>query len=83
MTATRTAAVLGAAATAVVAVDLASCDQPGAGPQAAAGQGNRPVTLANGSTPPGERPSPDAHGNAKLWTRADLTFVTLVEHAGR
>lgn len=27
-----------------------------------------PVTIANGSTPPGERPSPEHHGNAALWT---------------
>jgi hypothetical protein len=27
-----------------------------------------PVTIANGNGPPGERPSPDFHGNGKLWT---------------
>jgi len=27
-----------------------------------------PVTVPNGSTPPGEQPSPDHHGNGQLWT---------------
>jgi hypothetical protein len=27
-----------------------------------------PVTIANGSTPPGERPSRNHHGNGVLWT---------------
>lgn len=27
-----------------------------------------PVTIANGSTPPGERPSSEFHGNGALWT---------------
>ncbi len=27
-----------------------------------------PVTLANGSTPPGEEPIPDHHGNGAIWT---------------
>jgi hypothetical protein len=27
-----------------------------------------PVTVANGSTPPGERPTPGYHGNGQLWT---------------
>jgi hypothetical protein len=27
-----------------------------------------PVTLPNGSTPPGETPNPDYHGNGSLWT---------------
>lgn len=27
-----------------------------------------PVTMPNGSTPPGERPSPHQHGNGDLWT---------------
>jgi hypothetical protein len=27
-----------------------------------------PVTLANGSTPPGEKPSISDHGNGALWT---------------
>jgi hypothetical protein len=27
-----------------------------------------PVTLPNGRTPPGERPSPEDHGNGALWT---------------
>jgi len=27
-----------------------------------------PVTLPNGSTPPGEQPSPTYHGNGQLWT---------------
>jgi hypothetical protein len=27
-----------------------------------------PVTVPNGSTPPGEQPSPDYHGNGQLWT---------------
>jgi hypothetical protein len=29
---------------------------------------NCPVTLPNGSTPPGEEPIPDHHGNGALWT---------------
>lgn len=29
---------------------------------------NCPVTIANGSTPPGERLSPNHHGNGALWT---------------
>lgn len=27
-----------------------------------------PVTVENGSTPPGERPAPGYHGNGELWT---------------
>lgn len=27
-----------------------------------------PVTAPNGSTPPGEQPSPDQHGNGQIWT---------------
>jgi hypothetical protein len=27
-----------------------------------------PVTVPNGSTPPGEQPSPDQHGNGQIWT---------------
>jgi hypothetical protein len=27
-----------------------------------------PVTTPNGSTPPGEQPSPDLHGNGQIWT---------------
>jgi hypothetical protein len=27
-----------------------------------------PVTAPNGSTPPGEQPSPDLHGNGRIWT---------------
>ena len=27
-----------------------------------------PVTVPNGETPPGERPSPNHHGNGELWT---------------
>jgi hypothetical protein len=30
-----------------------------------------PVTIPNGSTLPGERPSPDYHGNGKLWAALD------------
>jgi hypothetical protein len=26
------------------------------------------VTIANGNGPPGERPSPQHHGNGRLWT---------------
>lgn len=36
-------------------------------PQASASAGC-PVTLPNGETPPGERPSPGHHGNGRLWT---------------
>jgi hypothetical protein len=35
---------------------------------AAAGPDRCPVTIANGNGPPGERPSPDFHGNGRLWT---------------
>ncbi len=30
--------------------------------------GSCPVTVSNGSTPPGEKPSPDYHGDGSLWT---------------
>jgi hypothetical protein len=35
---------------------------------AATGAPACPVTKPNGSMPPGERPSPDFHGNGALWT---------------
>lgn len=37
------------------------------GPQAVVHNTCR-VTIPNGSTPPGERPSPTHHGNGELWT---------------
>src|SRR5918999_2809442 len=37
-----------------------------------------PVTVPNGSTPPGESPSPDTHGNGKLWAAVSRTGVFLV-----
>ena len=62
---------------AAVAIAVTSCSQPAPvtpppaskpvnAPSAAPGQ--CPVTIANGSDPPGERPSPDNHGNGALWT---------------
>jgi hypothetical protein len=36
------------------------------------------VTLPNGSTPPGESPSPDTHGNGKLWAAVSRTGVFRV-----
>jgi hypothetical protein len=33
------------------------------------------VTLPNGSTPPGESPSPDTHGNGKLWAALSRTGI--------
>ena len=62
------AVVPGAALTAVIAAVLASCGQTGAVQQAAPGQPHCAATIANGSTPPGESPSPDVHGNGRLWT---------------
>lgn len=37
-----------------------------------------PVTVPNGSTPPGESPSPDTHGNGKLWAAVNRTGVFRV-----
>jgi hypothetical protein len=37
-----------------------------------------PVTVPNGSTPPGESPSPDTHGNGKLWASVNRTGVFRV-----
>ncbi|HEV8636801.1 MAG TPA: hypothetical protein VG370_21490 [Chloroflexota bacterium] len=40
-----------------------------------------PVTVANASTPPGERASPSYHGNGQLWT-ALWTEGTVVFRSG-
>jgi hypothetical protein len=37
-----------------------------------------PVTIPNGSTPPGARPSPGHHGNGRLWTVMPLDGNLLV-----
>jgi hypothetical protein len=78
-----TAAVPGAALTAVLAVVLASCGETGAVQQALPGQRHCTVTIANGSTPPGENPGPDRHGNGKLWTllNRDGKFAVAPESA--
>ncbi len=78
-----TAAVPGAALTAAIAAVLASCGQTGAVQQAPPGQPQCAVTIANGSTPPGERPSPDRHGNGRLWTslNRDGKFAVAPESA--
>jgi hypothetical protein len=83
MPASVTAAMLGAAAAGVIAGTLGSCDQNGTAPQAARERANCAVTIANGSTPPGENPSPDRHGNGKLWTGLSRTgkFVVAPESA--
>lgn len=69
--------------TALVAAIAAGCADGGSSEKAAVDKGTRqhnspavpaprprgcPVTIANGSTPPGETPSRDAHGNGLLWT---------------
>lgn len=41
---------------------------PTLAPLTAAAIASCPVTMPNGSTPPGERPSPHQHGNGDLWT---------------
>jgi hypothetical protein len=37
-----------------------------------------PLTVPNGSTPPGENASPDTHGNGKLWASVSRTGVFRV-----
>jgi hypothetical protein len=65
------------AAGAVVAFVLVSSNQAGSDRERAAAQSpvrrpqDCPVTVPNGRTPPGERPSPDRHGNGKLWAALD------------
>jgi hypothetical protein len=67
------------AVTAALAVVVAGCSSPNPAsatppptPQPVAAPAADPrqcsVTIANGNNPPGERPSPDHHGNGKLWT---------------
>jgi hypothetical protein len=51
----------------MIAVVVGSCGEPGAAQQATPARPDCPVTVANGSTPPGDTPSPDSHGNGKLW----------------
>jgi hypothetical protein len=73
-TVTRTLAVAGALAVVVAGCSRqpqatptpAPTSQPVAAP--AADPKRYPVTTANGNGPPGERPSPDHHGNGALWT---------------
>lgn len=63
-----------AVAVGVAAVILISGDQAGGGRQKPSGSDGvqRPqrcrVTVPNGSTPPGEKPSAQHHGNDSLWT---------------
>lgn len=68
--------------TAISTLAMVSCVLTASPPGSAAAEvqpqggdgGNRfhlpecPVTIANGQTPPGERPSPGMHGNGMLWT---------------
>jgi hypothetical protein len=77
------AAVLGAAATAAMTAVLASCGQTGTARQGAPARAECPVTAANASTPPGENPSPDVHGNGKLWTSLprDGKFIVAPQSA--
>ena len=67
----------------VLAVVFGSCGQTGAAPQGTPKRANCAVTVANGSTPPGESPTPDVHGNEKLWTglSRDGRFVVAPESA--
>jgi hypothetical protein len=73
-TGTRTVALAAALAVVVVGCSRqpqatptpAPTSQPVAAP--AADPKRCPVTIANGNGPPGERPSPDHHGNGALWT---------------
>jgi hypothetical protein len=73
-TGTRTVALAAALAVVVVGCSRqpqatptpASTSQPVAAP--AADPKRCPVTIANGNGPPGERPSPQHHGNGALWT---------------
>jgi hypothetical protein len=37
-----------------------------------------PVTVPNGSTPPGESSNPDTHGNGKLWASVNRTGIFRV-----
>jgi hypothetical protein len=77
-----TVVVVAAAATGI-AVTLGSGGQPDARQEATPRQPNCQVTIANGSTPPGENPSPDRHGNGELWTglSRDGTFTVAPESA--
>jgi hypothetical protein len=65
------------AAAAVVAFVLVSSDEAGgdreraAAPSSVRRPQDCPVTVPNGRTPPGGRPSADRHGNGKLWTALD------------
>ena len=59
----RFGAIVNVLIAAVCAAILCACSQA---PQPAGGA--CPVTIANGSTPPGEQPSPMNHGNGQLWT---------------
>ena len=76
-------AVLGAAATAAVVAVLGSCGHTGTAQHEAPEHAECAVTTANGSTPPGENPSPDIHGNGSLWTvlSRDGKFVVAPESA--
>jgi hypothetical protein len=66
-----------------IAVILSSGDQPDARQGVTPRQPNCAVTIANGSTPPGESPSPDRHGDRELWTglSRDGKFTVAPESA--
>jgi hypothetical protein len=83
MPASVTVVVLGAAAATGIALSVGSGGQTGGAQQATSGRANCAVTVANGSTPPGENPTPDVHGNGKLWTglNRDGRFVVAPESA--
>ncbi len=47
-------------------------------PDSGSGRAACPVTVPNGSAPPGESGSPDHHGNGKLWASLNRTGVSRV-----
>lgn len=60
---------------------IAACQAAAVAPRTSSGE--CPLTLPNGSTPPGERPSPFHYGNGAIWTalwpdgivRADQDYI--------
>jgi hypothetical protein len=83
MPSSPTSPALGFAATGLIAVVLGACDRTEPAARAAPERSNCAVTVANGSTPPGESASPDTHGNGRLWTslNRDGRFVVAPESA--
>lgn len=89
MSFSRAALVGVAVAVAVVAIVLIVSDQGGGERRAGSVQSPRPrprncpVTVPNASSPPGERASPEHHGNGRLWTALDRrgTFVVAAQSA--